>query len=77
MLKTRKKVLEELVPYVENQIKTNKASIQSITRHTFGLFTGIKGSKRWKQYLNKINHMEGNVKDIILNGAKNINEENL
>ena len=59
---------------VISEIENNKASIQSITRHTFGLFTGMKGSKKWKQYLNKINHMKGDVKDIILEGAKNIYE---
>ena len=73
-IKTRKKVLEKLIPYIENEMKKNKASVQSITRHTFGLFTGIKGSKRWKQYLNNINIMKGKIKDIILNGVKNINE---
>ena len=71
---TRKKVLEKLIPYIKNEMEKNKASIQSITRHTFGLFTGIKGSKRWKQYLNNIKFMKGNIKDIILNGIKNINE---
>ena len=71
---TRKKVLEKLVPYIKNEMKKNKASIQSITRHTFGLFTGIRGSKRWKQYLNNIKFMKGNIKDIIFNGVKNINE---
>ena len=71
---TRKKILEKLVTYIESEIKINKASIQSITRHTFGLFTGIKGSKKWKRYLNDIKFMKGNVKDIILNGVKNINE---
>lgn len=71
---TRKKILEELIPYIESEIKTNKASIQSIIRHTFGLFTGMKGSKRWKKYLNNIKFMKGNVKNIILNGVKNINE---
>ena len=71
---TRKKVLEQLIPYIKNEMVKNKSSIQSITRHTFGLFTGIKGSKKWKQYLNNIKFMEGNIKDIILNGVKNINE---
>jgi len=71
---TRKQVLEKLIPYIKNEMEKNKASIQSITRHTFGLFTGIKGSKRWKQYLNNIKFMKGNIKDIILNGIKNINE---
>ena len=71
---TRKQVLEKLIPYIKNEMEKNKASIQSITRHTFGLFTGIKGSKRWKQYLNNIKFMKGNIKDIILNGVKNINE---
>ncbi len=71
---TRKKVLEKLIPYIKNEMEKNKSSIQSITRHTFGLFTGIKGSKKWKQYLNNIKFMKGNIKDIILNGVKNINE---
>ena len=71
---TRKKILEKLIPYIKNEMKRNKSSVQSITRHTFGLFTGIKGSKKWKQYLNNMKFMEGNIKDIILNGVKNINE---
>ena len=71
---TRKKVLRRLIPYIRNEIKKNQASIQSITRHTFGLFTGIKGSKYWKRYLNKIKFMEGEVDDIILNGVENIYE---
>jgi len=71
---TRKKILQKLIPYITNEIKKNNTSIQSITRHTFGLFTGIKGSKRWKRYLNKIKFMEGDIKNILLNGAENINE---
>ena len=71
---TRKKILEKLIPYIESEIKTNQTSIQSITRHTFGLFTGMKGSKYWKKYLNRIKLMNGNIKDIILNGVVNINE---
>ena len=63
-------------PYlIENDIKTNQTSIQSVTRHTFGLFTGIKGSKNWKRYLNKIKFMKGNVKNIILNGMNNIDND--
>ena len=71
---TRKKILKKLIPYIENEIKENQTSVQSITRHTFGLFTGIKGSKYWKRYLNNIKFMKDNVKNIILNGIENINE---
>ena len=71
---TRKEILEKLVPYIQNEIKENQTSILSIARHTFGLYTGMKGSKNWKIYLNKIKFMKGNVKDIILNGVANINE---
>ena len=71
---TRKEILEKLVPYIENEIKENQTSIQSITRHIFGLYTGMKGSKNWKRYLNKIKFMKGNVKDIVLNGVASINE---
>ena len=71
---TRKDILKKLVPYIENEIKENQTSIQCVTRHIFGLYTGMKGSKNWKRYLNKIKFMKGNVKDIILNGVANINE---
>ena len=71
---TRKNILKKLIPYIENEIKENQVSVQSITRHTFGLFTGIKGSKYWKRYLNNIKFMKDNVKNIILNGIENINE---
>ena len=71
---TRKNILKKLIPYIENEIKENQASVQNITRHTFGLFTGIKGSKYWKRYLNRIKFMKYSVKNIILNGIENINE---
>ena len=71
---TRKKILKKLIPYIENEVKENQTSVQSIIRHTFGLFTGIKGSKYWKRYLNDIKFMKDNVKNIILNGIENINE---
>jgi tRNA-dihydrouridine synthase A len=71
---TRKNILCNLIPYIEKEMQKNNASIQSITRHTFGLFTGMKGSKEWKRYLNKIKFMKGSVKNIILNGIQNINE---
>ena len=74
VITTRKEILEKLVSYIENEVEENQTSIQSITRHTFGLYTGMKGSKNWKRYLSKIKFMKGNVKDIILNGVSNINE---
>ena len=69
---SREQVIEQLVPYVKNEIK-NGTRMNQIMRHTLGLFHGKTGSSFWKKYLTKnmcvrdadvqkINHIMDKVK---------------
>ena len=49
---SREQVIEQLVPYVKNEIK-NGTRMNQIMRHTLGLFHGKTGSSFWKKYLTK------------------------
>ena len=69
---TRSEVMENLIPYVEEQ--TSKGvQLNHIMRHTVGLFHGQNGSRAWKQYLSrnmcirdadlaKVNHIMDHVR---------------
>ena len=71
-LPSREEVMENLIPYIEDQ--TSKGvQLNHIMRHTVGLFHGQNGSKAWKQYLSKnmcirnadlqkVNHIMDHVK---------------
>ncbi|GIX40856.1 MAG: tRNA-dihydrouridine(20/20a) synthase [Leptospiraceae bacterium] len=47
---TRKEIFKKFIPYVIEQLQEGIYP-HSIIPHTFGLFNGIKNSKKWKQYL--------------------------
>ena len=49
---SRKDIVQELVPYVKNEIKKG-TRINQIMRHTLGLFHGQTGSSFWKRYLSE------------------------
>ena len=49
---SREQIIEQLVPYVKNEIK-NGTRMNQIMRHTLGLFHGKTGSSFWKNYLTK------------------------
>ena len=81
-VKSREEVLEELIPYVKNEIK-NGTRVNQIMRHTLGLYHGITGSSFWKKYLSqnlcgrdadvkKIDHIMDKVKIPQLHSAGQI-----
>jgi len=47
--------LEALYPYIESQLSEGE-KLSSITRHILGLFQGIPGTRRFKQYLSENVH---------------------
>ena len=47
---TREKVTEELLKYLEKEVKLG-TKVNHIMRHTVGLYHGQIGSKNWKRYL--------------------------
>ena len=47
---TRKMVLEQLMPYVENELSQG-TSLHHITRHIMGIFQGVPGARKWRRAL--------------------------
>jgi len=72
-LLTRSEVMEEMLPYIQNEIKKG-TRLNQIMRHTIGLFHGQRGSSYWKRYLSenmcireadlqKVNHIMDHIKN--------------
>ena len=70
---TRAEVMEEMLPYIQNEIKKG-TRLNQIMRHTIGLFHGQRGSSYWKRYLSenmcireadlqKVNHIMDHIKN--------------
>lgn len=49
-LKDRFEVLENFMPYVEEQL-ANDVYLRHMAKHLFGLFQGIRGAKAWRRHL--------------------------
>ena len=49
---SRQEVIENLIPYVKNELKKG-TRLNQIMRHTLGLFHGQSGSSHWKRYLSE------------------------
>ena len=49
---TRQEIIENLIPYVKNEVKKG-TRLNQIMRHTLGLFHGQTGSSFWKRYLSE------------------------
>ncbi|MGZ8135961.1 MAG: tRNA dihydrouridine(20/20a) synthase DusA [Methylococcaceae bacterium] len=49
---SRETVLELLIPYIQEQIKTGPR-LNSVSRHILGLFHGEPGARGWRRYLSE------------------------
>ena len=49
---SRQQVIENLVPYIKDEIKKG-TRLNQIMRHTLGLFHGQSGASYWKRYLSQ------------------------
>ncbi len=52
MVPSRQEVIENLIPYVRDELKKG-TRLNQIMRHTLGLFHGQAGARYWKRYLSK------------------------
>ena len=52
LVPSRQDVIEQLVPYIKDELKKG-TRLNQIMRHTIGLFHGQTGSSYWKRYLSK------------------------
>jgi len=68
-LKTRQQIVEELIPYVQQQLKKG-VRLNSISRHILGLFHSQKGAKAWRCYLSENATQAGADETILLEALK-------
>ena len=46
-------VAEQLIPYIDYEIREKRSKLHDITKHTINLFKGINGSKKFRNYLSE------------------------
>jgi tRNA-dihydrouridine synthase A len=68
-LKTRQQIVEELIPYVQQQLKQG-VRLNSISRHILGLFHSQKGAKAWRRYLSENATKIGANETVLLEALK-------
>ncbi|ALG68285.1 tRNA dihydrouridine(20/20a) synthase DusA [Beggiatoa leptomitoformis] len=50
---TRYTIVEQMIPYITDELDSGRAYLSNITRHLFGLFQGECGAKQWRRYLSE------------------------
>jgi tRNA-dihydrouridine synthase A len=69
-IRSRQDVIEQFIPYIEEQLKNN-IKLSSITRHILGLFQGQPGARSWRRYLSENAH-RGGGEQVIRDALKQI-----
>jgi tRNA-dihydrouridine synthase A len=72
-IKTRTAVLEQLLPYIEQQMRSG-ATLHHITRHILGLYQGQSGARRFRRILSEGAPRPGATLEVLLNAAAAITQ---
>ncbi len=72
---TRREIIENMIPYLENNLK-NDIWVNKILIHVLGLFNNQRGSKIWKRYLSENMHKK-NASSNLLSQAMNLMEDEI
>lgn len=70
-LNTRLAVINEFIPYVQDQLRKN-VKLSSMTRHILGLFQGQQGAKAWRRSLSENSHQDGAGIDVLYNALNKL-----
>ena len=62
---SRYAVIEQLIPYIQEQIKT-EARLNSVSRHILGLYHGEPGARGWRRYISENVSRLGADEQVIL-----------
>jgi tRNA-dihydrouridine synthase A len=62
---TRTDVLQQLIPYIQHQLKMG-VRLNSVTRHTLGLFHGEYGGRAFRRYLSENATRSGADESVLL-----------
>lgn len=66
---SRQEVIEQLIPYVETELPKG-VRLNSITRHTLGLFHGMPRARSWRRYLSENAPKNGADVSVLLEALK-------
>ena len=75
--KTRHKIAEEFVNYIDNELAKG-VKLSAMTRHILGLYHGMPGARQFRRHISENAHKPGANVDVVINalkftsGAKNI-----
>lgn len=64
----RHEIVEALIPYAEKMLAEG-ADLKDISRHTLGLFQGLRGAKAWRRLLSEQAHLPGATPELLSRAA--------
>lgn len=67
--KTRQKIAEEFVEYVDNEISQG-TRLSAMTRHILGLYHGMPGARQFRRHISENAHKPGASIDVLINAIK-------
>jgi len=67
---TRQDVVEQLIPYIQQQLLNPQVRLNSITRHILGLFHGEYGARLWRRHLSENATRTGATEQVVLDALK-------
>jgi tRNA-dihydrouridine synthase A len=73
-IKKRKQVIEEMYPYIEEQLM-NGSYLGHITRHMLGIFQSMPGGRQWRRYISENAHKKGSGIEVVQAALKKIPAE--
>lgn len=65
---SREEVVNELLPYIQTQLRNPEMRLNSISRHVLGLFHGEYGARLWRRFLSE-NACKSNASSEVLTSA--------
>lgn len=68
-IKTREKIAEEFIEYVDNEV-ANGVKLNSMTRHILGLFHGMPGARQFRRHISENAHKPAADVDVLINALK-------
>ncbi len=71
--KTAEEVVLAIIPYIGGHLAEG-GSLQQVTRHMMGLFTGRPGARRWRRILSEGAHRPGAGSDLVLEALRAVTE---
>lgn len=71
-LLTRKQILQQFIPYVEDQLSQG-VYLKHMSRHLLGLFQGISGAKAWRRHISENSYKVGASIEVLEDAASLVN----